>query len=554
MMMISSMISSKKVILILSSSILLLSKGSHNLKAGVSACEFSEEYELPKVGPLSSDAPPGPHLTGIFGGLQAWIVGLSKYETPITLRFTSLIDAMMWNCVAAYSPSWKDALTKKGAIIRTPSTSTIQNGTETVNLHTSDSRLMCIVNAWLTVVEDWVPEALDPMLGYADQFQYFLPKSHGFDPDVDACFFDNDITNENERAKCLETLAQEKCYAPSTVGKIIGRQVTEYGRNDGWNAYGTLNSDGTPCTSNCRRFTDRTGYRPKMHHKAKKRWQPLLEDDGRGYFTRQEHVTPHIGTLGKPLVLSREEMNSRKLPKPDFSYAKESRKVMERMSKLDDEKKMLIEFFDDKIKMFLSLVSTVIFAGASFEQVLNYVVGVGAGDFDALLLAWKEKVFHDRVRPTTFIQKQMGNESFQTWPGPFSTSNKRIKGKNFEAYTRVMPHSEYVSGSACICQAAYEFTDMWLDKVMGISNSTQITLPMFPAGSSMVEPGMTPASDIAPITMNNLLEFRNTCGQSRLDGGMHFTDSVSDAYKLCEGVGVAAALKSFELWDMTPTP
>jgi len=553
------MISSKKI---LYSALSILIIGLYCLKRA-NACEFIEEYELPKTGPLSISDPPGPHLTAIFGGMQAWTAGLLKYETPITLRFTTLIDATMWNCVAIYSPHWKDALTRGDTIFRAPNSTTIQDGSQTVNLHTSDSRLMCIINAWLTVVEEWIPEALDPLLGYVDQFQYFLPKAHGFDPDVDSCFFDN-LEDDTERARCLENIAQEKCYAPSTVGKIIGRQITEYGRNDGWNMYGTLNSDGTPCTANCRAFTDPTGYKPigphfkknsnefkKRPKQIRKRWQPLLEDDGRGYFTRQEHVTPHIGILGKPLVLSREEMKSRGLPKPNFSYNNESRKVMNRLADLNDEKKMLIEFFDNKIKVAVTLIGTVVFTGASFEQVLNYVVGLGAGDFDALLLAWKEKVTHDRVRPTTYIQNHMGDKTFNTWPGPFSNSNRKIKGKNFEAYTRVMPHSEYVSGSACICQAAYEFTDEWLDKMMGMSNSTQITLPGFPAGSSTVEPGMTPASDIAPMTLNNLLEYRNACGQSRLDGGMHFTNSVPDAYKLCEGVGVAAAMKSFDLWGLS---
>lgn len=507
------------------------------------------EYELPKAGPLNDPSPPGPHLIAIYAAFQAWSVGLNKYETPITLRFTSLIDSMMWNCVAAYSPDWKDALTKSDTIIDIPSTTSIEDG-KTADLHTSDSRVMCIVNAWLTVVEEWVPDAVGPLLGYVDQFQYYLPKPHGFDPDVDACFFDN-LDDEAGKKRCLESLAQENCYAPSTVGKIMGRQVTEYGRNDGWNMYGTLNSDGTPCTSNCRSFTDPTGYKP-MTPDYTRRWQPLLEDDGRGYFTRQEHVTPHIGTLGKPLVLSREEMDSRGLPKPQYSYKAESRKVMKRMKSLNDEKKMMIEFFDDKIKVALKLVETVVFTGASFEQVLNYVVGLGSGDFDAMLLAWKEKVKHDLVRPTTFIQNEMGEKTIKTWPGPFSKESvKKLKGKNFEAYTRVMPHSEYVSGSGCICQAAYEFTDMWLEKMIGMPNSTQIVLPMFPAGSSKVEPDMTPASDIDPIIMENLLAYRNACGESRLDGGMHFTKSVPDSYKLCEGVGVAAAMKSFDLWGMT---
>ena len=31
-----------------------------------------------------------------------------------------------------------------------------------------------------------------------------------------------------------------------------------------------------------------------------------------------------------------------------------------------------------------------------------------------------------------------------------------------------------------------------------------------------------------------------TCGDSRLWGGMHFTDSVPDSYELCDGIGTLA--------------
>lgn len=31
----------------------------------------------------------------------------------------------------------------------------------------------------------------------------------------------------------------------------------------------------------------------------KKRWQPLLETDGLGYISTQEHVTPHVGVTAR---------------------------------------------------------------------------------------------------------------------------------------------------------------------------------------------------------------------------------------------------------------
>mmetsp|Transcript_26657 Transcript_26657/g.37568 ORF Transcript_26657/g.37568 Transcript_26657/m.37568 type:complete len:541 (+) Transcript_26657:113-1735(+) len=517
-------------------------------------CETSqseESYMLPTTGPLANvPTPPGPHLVGTVAGFEAWTEGLKLYETPVALRFAHLIDVLNWNCAAIYSQTWKDAITKSNTLLHTPATIDI-NGND-ITLHTSDTRLLCIVNAWATVVDDWVPEAAEPLLGLLQAFEY-PDVQIGFDPEIDSCFEDGGVGN----ISCLENIAQDRCYRPSTIGSIVGRQVTEYARRDGWNMYGTVNSDGTPCTANCRRFTDPTGYASRgdrllrfegssAKNSAKKSWKPMLEDNGRGYFTRQEHVTPHIGKIAKTWILDRDDFKSRKAPPPNYNYDKESSKVFERLAALDDTKKMLIEFFDDKIKVAFLVIEAVAKQGASYEEILNFVVGYTAGEYDSILLAWKEKVRYNLVRPTTWIQEQMEDKDIETWAGP-GQGTKTFKGKNFEAYVRVMPHSEYVSGSGCICQAAYEFTDVWLKDNLDISDSIPLQLPEFIVGSSKTEPNITPATNVT-IDLQNMEALRDACGESRLDGGMHFTASVEASYKLCEGVGVKAARFARDLW------
>ena len=37
--------------------------------------------------------------------------------------------------------------------------------------------------------------------------------------------------------------------------------------------------------------------------------------------------------------------------------------------------------------------------------------------------------------------------------------------------------------------------------------------------------------------MNSLTELSDTCGQSRLWGGMHFTASIAGSHQLCDGIG-----------------
>jgi len=62
----------------------------------------------------------------------------------------------------------------------------------------------------------------------------------------------------------------------------------------------------------------------------------------------------------------------------------------------------------------------------------------------------------------------------------------------------------------------------------------------FPAGSSFVEPGVTPAVDMT-FTFDTWDEFAEVCGLTRLWSGVHFEDSVKNIEKPCTTIGQAAA-------------
>ena len=68
------------------------------------------------------------------------------------------------------------------------------------------------------------------------------------------------------------------------------KQLYEYAIRDGYNQLGT--DDG--CMVGCSLYSDVTGYAPAdWSMRERERWLSLVEDDGRGFFYRQEHVTPH---------------------------------------------------------------------------------------------------------------------------------------------------------------------------------------------------------------------------------------------------------------------
>ncbi len=147
-------------------------------------------------------------------------------------------------------------------------------------------------------------------------------------------------------------------------------------------------------------------------------------------------------------------------------------------------------------------------------------------------IVWKEKVRHDLARPPTIFEGKFRGMDIQTWGGPYR-SVQTVKRKDVEPYKRVMPHSEYPSGSSCICQGVADYTNAFL-------NATGVVLPTLlaelKAGSSKVEPGSTPATDVT-LSYDTIDALAEVCGSSRLDGGMHFTAAVPAGAELCAGIG-----------------
>lgn len=113
-----------------------------------------------------------------------------------------------------------------------------------------------------------------------------------------------------------------------------------------------------------------------------------------------------------------------------------------------------------------------------------------------------------------------------------------------------MPHSEFVSGSGCLCTSLYQFTDAWVNATLSI-NTVSVNA-VFPKGSSNVEPGLTPASNLT-VKFDSMEALRDACGQSRLDGGIHFTAAIPQSYKLCDNVGNLGFIRTEILWGKNVT-
>jgi len=320
-------------------------------------------------------------------------------------------------------------------------------------------------------------------------------------------------------------------------------------------------------TANCRPFQDSSSYDPQdvagttgcrdisLPDGSDACWEPLVEDNGKGYFTRQEHVSPHIGTKAIPRVLSPQDVQQRQASPPSYDYESELQDLFDRVVELTDEQKMLIEFGDDKIAVAKFLVVGILqnFGLVSlgglltYEQIIWYLVGYTATEVDSVITVWNEKVRHNLIRPTTVAQRLQPTAKVETYVNGYDVP-QTIDRADFQPYIRVMPHAEYPSGSSCLFGAAEEWTDLALSFLLpGVYNRNIFPLAQpFAAGSSKVEPGVTPAQDLT-LEYPNMLDFILAGGQSRLDGGMHFFEAVPAGIALCSGIGEAVFAEAVKL-------
>ncbi|CAM9971686.1 unnamed protein product [Ascophyllum nodosum] len=326
--------------------------------------------------------------------------------------------------------------------------------------------------------------------------------------------------------------------------------------NDGWNADGSANREFNRVPFSDYALTDSEGnswtpYIPRntpWEFKKKKRWQPLTESDGLGYISSQEHVVPFIGAtaryFGFESYKDEEAFANRELDDPDYQYTSASIAVLEetRDTVGDNFKRVAIDFFDNKFGSLIPLKIQFFVKNANEYPPLDFyqaTVEVQLAIYNGVVLAWKEKVLtrlsldlasrvrHDLPRPPSVIDDKLGDKTFTTYAGPDEEEPQEIKASEWEPFIRTMPHSEFPSGSACICQAFAEQVAHFLgsDKIEGSLDATELELEELNEFSSW--------SEISEV-----------CANSRVWGGMHFADAATAGTELCGGGLLASSISS----------
>ena len=505
-------------------------------------CVIPDETEQLCFSPLPPDDFPNPFK--VHEGLAFWLSAISiesGTETPIVVRGAHATAQCDYNCVSYLDGTALNVFTEQRPPVASPP-----------NLWNSWARAMCIAQCYYTIngdapildplFEQWgfVPRPLDYVLFAALQTaQQQPPDPANFLP--------------------LQAYLVENTYSPLVYGMIVGLEIAVYAASDGWNAGGAATWDWdsnsvVACTGNCKNYDDITGYFAQNHPGPRpgvdkytvegtdKKWQPLQETDDQGYFSRQEHVTPHIGFTAKPILLQADRSDFKNVADPAYDYRAEGLNVVEelRLTGLSVERQQAVAFFDNKLYvrgLIEGAMRAQFFDTLTFEEHMSFIHGLSSGEYDAVLQSWYNKRQWDLVRPLTVIQR-WGSDLLETYNGQGGVG--QISARDLAVFVRTMPHSEYPSGSACICKAYAEFIDAWSTArdgslvsgfttgPEGFNANCDNTLPM----STQVGCGPGPY-----ITAASMDEVYALCANSRVWGGMHFSASISAAEEACTGLG-----------------
>ena len=349
----------------------------------------------------------------------------------------------------------------------------------------------------------------------------------------------NGLNPDDKSGYYLDCGAQHTLSSPVEIGNLAAKCVLEGRMHDGFNHFG----DETPGYP----FKDTTGYMPVNSANNlvdPSRWQPLVTMTGPGVYTGQEFITPQWAdtepyTGIDPRAIRADapaDSNHHDMQK----YKAQADDVLRKVAALDDRQKMLAEYFDNNARESL-FYPAVFSSNLDTKDAIQLGFLLNMAQFDAGVVAWQEKITYDSVRPITAIQYIYGDDLVDTYDKK-DGSPTRISASMWMPYLETDNHPEYPSETACFCAAQAEAMRLYNGGSDAIPDTQEGQLGfqgVFSAGSSVREPGVTPASDEV-IRYSTWTEYVDDCGKSRVWSGLNFQSAVDESVKICNGIGRAA--------------
>jgi Domain of unknown function (DUF6851)/VCPO second helical-bundle domain len=355
---------------------------------------------------------------------------------------------------------------------------------------------------------------------------------------------------------------------PAGIGNLAAQMLLEYRHRDGANQLGD-EPGGTPGVP----YSDYTGYSPMnapmdirlpfeaLAVRDPNHWQPLRYLDGTGALVTQPFVGAQWQEVTPFAMASNAELRSPTGPAGfgTDAYREQCQQLIEFSAALTDEEKMIAEYWADGPRSELPPGHWNLFAqqvchrdrsGDSehdLDQAVKLFFALTNAIFDAGICAWDNKRAYDSVRPITAIRVLFAGQPIRAWAGP-GNGTQTIPGEQWFPYQPATfptpPFPEYSSGHSNFSAAGAEILRQFTgsDRFGG-----SVT---FPAGSSKIEPGLTPASDLT-LSWRTFIDAANQAGISRRYGGIHFQQGDLDARETGRKVAEACWQKAQSYFEGT---
>jgi hypothetical protein len=324
---------------------------------------------------------------------------------------------------------------------------------------------------------------------------------------------------------------------PSGIGILAAKNALAARAHDGSNREG----DKGGVTYNRQPFSDYTGYKPvntPYELRNPSRWQPNTSST-RNVYRVQEFATPQYG-LVKPFTFDSPAQFKVSPPvKSNYylnrgAYKRQADEVLKASASLDDRQKVAAELFNDKVLTFGAVAGTpVVIAGRyDTEKMVDYIITSDVAFVDATIATWHFKRTYDAVRPFSAIRYLYGDKKVTAWGGPSQGTVSDITGNEWQGYLskNAADTPEYPSATAALCLA-------FAEQVRLFTGTDQASIAYAaPRGSSLVEPGVTPATDLT-LQWSNWTDFADDCGRSRVSAGENFPSAIEAAAQYAPKIG-----------------
>ena len=166
---------------------------------------------------------------------------------------------------------------------------------------------------------------------------------------------------------------------------------------------------------------------------------------------------------------------------------------------------------------------------------------------DASIAVWDCKRASDYIRPISAIRFLFKDVRVYAWGGP-GKGRQLITGERWQPYQALNfvtpPFAEYVSGHSTFSSTSAEILRLYKGNDDFNSSFT------FKGGSSLIEPGVTPAEDVS-LRWATFTEAAEEAGISRLYGGIHFADANVEGLKMGRKIGAKVWAKAQSYFDGT---